>query len=97
MSEQPWTIDAIAHALPHPATRMQFLTEVNLAPVDQLPDVITKWVQFIQRWEAGRPHAEQLRAHLRDHGQLPADYQAACLDVTDQVLADADRARRGAA
>lgn len=97
MSETPWTIDSIAHALPHPVTRQKFLTEVNLAPVDQLQVVIDKWVRFVTEWEAGRPRVEELRAYFKEHGHLPADYEATLVDVTDRIQADADRARRGAA
>lgn len=97
MSETPWTIDSIAHALPHPVTRQKFLSEINLAPVDQLQAVIDKWVAFIDRWEASRAHAERLRDYYTEHGHLPPEYEATLIDVTDQVLADAERIRQGAA
>ena len=95
MSETPWTIDTIAHALPHPTVRMRFLTEVNLAPVDQLQTVIDKWIDFVDRWEAGRPRLEALRAYAAEHdGELPPEYEATLVDVTDKVLAEADAIRR---
>ncbi|MEV8548352.1 hypothetical protein AB0L04_00655 [Streptomyces glaucescens] len=97
MREQTWTIDSIAHALPHPVTRQKFLAEVNLAPVDQLPTVVDKWVRFVEQWEAGRDHVERLRDHFKEHGHLPATYEATLVDVTDQILEDAERIRRGAA
>ncbi|MFK0142631.1 hypothetical protein [Streptomyces murinus] len=97
MSDQSWTIDTIAHALPHPITRQNFLAEINLAPVDQLPTVIGKWVRFAEQWDAGSDHVEQLRDHFREHRQLPADYVATLVDVTEKVLEDAERIRRGAA
>jgi len=93
-----WTIDSIAHALPHPVTRQKFLSEINLAPVDQLPTVIDKWVAFIDRWNAGRDHAERLRDYFTEHGHLPPEYEATLIDVTDRVLEEAERIRsRGAA
>lgn len=97
MSEQPWTIDSIAHALPHPVTRQRFLSEINLAPVDELQTVVDKWITFVERWESGRERNEQLRDHFTTHGHLPADYEATLVDVTDQVLAEAERIRQGAA
>ena len=99
MSEQsqPWTIDSIAHALPHAVTRQKFLSEVNLIPVDQIQAVIDKWVSFLDRWEAGRERAEQLREYFTEHGHLPPEYEATLVDVTDKVLADAERIRQGAA
>lgn len=97
MSEQTWTIDAIAHALPHPVTRQKFLAEINLAPVDQLQTVVDKWVRFIDQWEAGCDHAEQLRDYFKEHGTLPTAYEATLIDVTDKILEDAERIRRGAA
>ena len=75
MSEQPWTIDSIAHALPHPAVRMQFLSEINLAPVDQLQGVIDKWITIVGDWEAGRPRIETLRDYAVAHGgELPPEF-----------------------
>lgn len=97
MSETPWTIDSIGHAIPHPVTRQKFLTEINLAPVDQLEAVIDKWVRFVTEWEAGRPRLEELRTYYTEHGHLPADYEATLIDVTDRIQTDAERARRGAA
>jgi hypothetical protein len=98
VSETPWTIDSIAHALPHPAVRMRFLSEINLAPVDQLQAVTDKWVGFVERWEADRPRLEALRAYAVEHGgELPPEYEATLVDVTDKVLAEAERIRRGAA
>lgn len=97
MSETPWTLDSIAHALPHPVTRQKFLSEINLAPVDQLPSVVDKWVAIIDRWESGRERVDRLRAYFTEHGHLPADYEASLIDVTDRVLQEAERIRRGAA
>ncbi|MEU9576081.1 hypothetical protein [Streptomyces chilikensis] len=97
MSEQPWTIDSIAHALPHPVTRQKFLTETNLTPVDQLPTVLARWVRFIEQWESGREHAEHLRDHFREFGRLPAEYAATVIDMNDQLQEDAQPPHRGAA
>ena len=97
MSEQSWTIDSIAHALPHPVTRQKFLAEINLAPVDQLQNVVDKWITFVERWAAGRDHAERLRDYFTEHGHLPPEYEATLIDVTDKILEDAERIRRGAA
>ncbi|GAA3384433.1 hypothetical protein [Streptomyces racemochromogenes] len=97
MSDTPWTIDSIAHALPHPVIRQKFLGEVNLAPVDQLQAVIDKWVRFVTEWEAGRPRIEELRDYFIKHGHLPPEYEATLIDVTDRIQTDAERARRGAA
>ena len=97
MSETRWTIDTIAHALPHPVTRQKFLTEINLAPVDQLQTVVDKWIAFVERWNAGRDHAEKLRDYFTEHGHLPPEYEATLVDVTEKVLEDAERIRRGAA
>jgi hypothetical protein len=75
VSETPWTIDSIAHALPHPAVRMRFLSEINLAPVDQLQGVIDKWITVIDDWEAGRPRIEALREYALAHGgELPSEF-----------------------
>lgn len=75
MSEQTWTIDSIAHALPHPLTRQKFLAAVNLAPVDQLPDVIAEWVRLVERLDASRPALERVIQFAQNHhGELPPQY-----------------------
>ena len=75
MSEQPWTIDSIAHALPHPVTRQKFLAEINLAPVDELPDVIGKWVSLVERLAASKPALERVLHFAQTHnGELPPQY-----------------------
>jgi len=75
MSE-PWTIDSIAHALPHAENRQAFWRALNLAPVDRLPDVVAKWVEFVERWEASKPEIERLRQYALAHdGELPPEHQ----------------------
>lgn len=75
MSEQQWTIDSIAHALPHPVTRQKFLAEINLAPVDELPAVIDKWVTLVERLEASKPALDKILQFAQTHnGELPPQY-----------------------
>ncbi|MEU2724039.1 hypothetical protein [Streptomyces smyrnaeus] len=74
MSE-PWTIDSIAHALPHAENRQQFWRDMNLTPVDQLPDVIARWTRFVEQWHASKPGLDRLQTYVRDHGELPPQYQ----------------------
>lgn len=75
MSEQTWTIDLIAHALPHPLTRQKFLSEINLAPVEQLPEVVARWVRLVERLDASRPALERvLQFAQTHHGELPHQY-----------------------
>lgn len=88
-SEQHWTIDSIAHALPHPLTRQKFLAEVNLAPVGELPAVLGRWVGVAQDWIEAQPRIEALRQHVKDHGGLPAEYESGLVDVTDRVVGEA--------
>jgi hypothetical protein len=72
---QPWTIDAIAHALPHPENRQAFWRDVNLTPVDRLPEVIARWQQLAEQWQASRPSLDGLAAYAREHGgELPEGY-----------------------
>ena len=75
MSEQQWTIDSIAHALPHPVTRQKFFAEINLAPVDQLPGVIGKWVSLVERLEGSKSALERVLHFAQSHhGELPPQY-----------------------
>lgn len=96
MSE-PWTIDGIAHALPHPELRATFMREVNFTPVDRLPAALEKWRRLVEDFDAQRPRAEALGSYYREHGQLPPDYEATLIDMTDALQADAGQHRRGAA
>ncbi|GCD47764.1 hypothetical protein [Streptomyces paromomycinus] len=97
MSSQPWTIDSIAHVLPHPELRATFMRDVSFTDVQCLPDILERWVRFIEDFEAGRPRVEKLRSHLRESGHLPADYEANLVDVgTEELRADADRSRGAA-
>ncbi|GGZ20641.1 hypothetical protein [Streptomyces poonensis] len=49
-----------------------------------MPDKVRPWIRFIEEWDVGAPHADQLRAYVKEHGRLHVDYQAACIDVTEQ-------------
>ncbi|WP_051698505.1 Sec34-like family protein [Streptomyces albus] len=76
MSDQPWTIDTIAHALPHPDQRQRFWRDVNLTTLDQLPDVLQQWQRVAEETRNAQAQAEQLREYAEQHdGQLPADYR----------------------
>ncbi len=96
MPSEPWTIDSIAHALPHPVTRQKFLAEINLAPVDQLPALLQRWIRVAQEWADAGPRIQALRDHYKQHGTLPADYEAALVDVTDELQKQAGHARGAA-
>ncbi|MGW7071843.1 hypothetical protein ACWGII_30725 [Streptomyces sp. NPDC054855] len=75
MSEQPWTIDAIAHALPIPDLRQNFLRAAHLATIDELPGVCRKWAGLVERYEADRPETQAVLEYARAHnGQLPPQY-----------------------
>lgn len=93
MSSQ-WTIDAIAHALPHPELRQTFMREAHLAPIGELQQVFDRWTRFLADFEAERPRIEQLRQHVAEHGTLPADYEAGLVELT---LDEPRPAARGAA
>ncbi|MFE6891995.1 hypothetical protein [Streptomyces sp. NPDC057694] len=76
MSEQPWTIDAIAHAIPAADTRQTFLREVNLTPLPDLPAVLARWQRFVEHWrDETVPRLDGILEHARDHGgELPPEY-----------------------
>lgn len=94
---QQWTIDSIAHALPHPELRATFMREASFTGVRQLPDILQRWVDFIERFEAERPRVEALRARIAENGELPADYAATLVSVTPDELRDQADHHRGAA
>ncbi|MET8014729.1 hypothetical protein ABZU86_33585 [Streptomyces sp. NPDC005271] len=80
MSSENWTIDSIAHALPHPELRAAFMQETSFTDVTKLPGILAKWVDFIERFEAERPRVEAVRDYYREHGQLPAEYETESAD-----------------
>ncbi|MEU2603236.1 hypothetical protein [Streptomyces albus] len=100
MSDQPWTIDSIAHALPHPELRASFTRDVNLAPVDQLPDVIARWTRLVEQWENSKPELDKIQSHVQAHGELPAEYrdtpeaEAQTATFLEQLRADAANRRQ---
>jgi hypothetical protein len=97
MSPQTWTIDAIAHALPHPELRQTFMRETHLAPIGELEAVLDRWIRFVEEFEAGRPRIEALRAHVTEHGQLPPEYAATLVEITpDELQVNGHRARGAA-
>ncbi|MFI1970637.1 hypothetical protein BLA24_04730 [Streptomyces cinnamoneus] len=97
-TSQPWTIDGIGHALPHPELRATFMREVSFTDVRELPAVLERWVAFIQTFEAERPRLEQLRELVHENGHPPATYTAGLIDVApDELHSAADENRRGAA
>lgn len=85
-SDQTWTIDSIAHALPHPELRQTFMRETHLAPIGQLQTVLDRWIRFVQDFENGRPRVEALREHFNEHGQLPPENEAGAIELTVEDL-----------
>ncbi|MFK8851197.1 hypothetical protein [Streptomyces sp. Ac-502] len=74
MSGPLWTIDSLAHALPAPELRQEFLREAHLATLDELPAVFARWGSLVERYDASRPEMEALLRYARKHdGELPAD------------------------
>ncbi|MFJ9037942.1 hypothetical protein ACIRF8_15285 [Streptomyces sp. NPDC102406] len=76
MSEQPWTIDAIAHAIPAAEIRQNFLREANLTPLPELPAALARWQRFVERWrDEVVPQMDEVLAYAKAHdGQLPPEY-----------------------
>lgn len=88
MSGQPWTIDAIAHAIPVAETRQTFLRQVNLTPLPELPDVLARWQRFVEHWRDDVvPQMDALLEYAKQHeGELPPEYRE-----TPQSRADWDQ------
>ncbi len=96
-SRQQWTIDSISHALPHPELRAAFMREASFTDVGRLPEILQRWVDFIERFEADRPRIEVLRARITENGEIPGDYAATLVAVTSDQLRDDADGHRGAA
>lgn len=70
---EPWNIARIADALLNTDLRMRFLSEVNLAPVDSVQDVLKKWQRLAEDLTAGYRRALELRAYEEEHGKPHPD------------------------
>lgn len=93
MSE-PWTIESIRDALGNPALAQRFLGEINRAPAHELLGVFARWERIAKDTLAAVERGREIAA-AEARGEDPT---AGWTDVTDRVLADAERIRtRGAA
>lgn len=92
-SEQNWTIDSIAHALPHSTLRQRFLSEAHLAPVAELHVVLARWTRVAEECVEAQPRIEAIRAYFKEHGTLP-DELGPFVDATDRIMRDAAEGRR---
>lgn len=101
MSEQPWTIDAIAHAIPNADTRQDFLRAANLTPLPELPDVLARWQRFVERWrDEVAPDLDAVLQYAREHdGQLPPEYadDGGTADFLNQLRDDVHKRQTQAA
>ena len=94
MSDQPWTIERISDALGNPTLAQRFLGEINRAPAHQLLQVFAKWERIAKDTLAAVARARELAAYDARGEEPPGEW----IDVTDRVLAEAERIRaRGAA
>ncbi|MFF7705695.1 hypothetical protein [Streptomyces lydicus] len=99
-TDRPWTVDSIAHALPHSELRATFMREVSFTDVRELPVILDRWVSFIEDFEASRDRVEQLRSLLHNNGHLPPNYTASLVQVDPAELraaVDASARQQGAA
>lgn len=101
MSEQPWTIDAIAHAIPAADTRQTFLREVNLTPLPELPDVLARWQRFVERWrDEVTPRLDGILEYAKaHHGQPPPEYadDGGTADFLNELRANTQKRQNSAA
>ncbi|MFD3881190.1 hypothetical protein [Streptomyces microflavus] len=86
MAKEDWTVDRLHVALPHSASRQQLLQDVNLTPIEDLPDVLDSWAAAAEQLEAARPLIEEARARTAARGALPAELETR--DVTADVMRD---------
>ncbi|MEU5683752.1 hypothetical protein DEJ48_37475 [Streptomyces venezuelae] len=94
MSEQPWTIESIRDALGNPLLAQRFPSEINKAPAHELLGVFAKWERIAKDNLAAVERGRELAAYDARGEEPPGEW----IDVTDRVLAEAERARaRGAA
>lgn len=74
-ADRTWTIDSLAHAIPAPELRQEFLREAHLATLEELPAIFTRWGALVGQHEAARPELDALLAYAKEHGgRLPEQY-----------------------
>lgn len=94
MSDQPWTIDTIAHALGSPDLAQRFLGEINKAPAHELLHVFAKWERLAKDTLIAVERGRKLAEYDARGEEAPGQW----IDVTDRIQAEASRIReRGAA
>jgi hypothetical protein len=94
MSGDAWTIESIRDALGNPTLAQRFLGEINRAPAHQLLGVFAKWERIAKDTLAAVERGRELAEYDARGEELPGEW----IDVTDRLLADAERIRtRGAA
>lgn len=75
MSEQAWTIDSIAHALPHPELRATFMRQATFTDVAKLPAILERWQRRVEAMQAAQPEIDRVRAYAETHdGETPSEY-----------------------
>jgi hypothetical protein len=101
MSDQPWTIDAIAHAIPAADTRQTFLREVNLTPLPELPEVLARWQRFVEHWrDEVAPDLNSILEYAKQHGgELPPQYadDGGTQDFLNELRANTQKRQNSAA
>lgn len=90
---EPWTIERISDALSAPALKQRFLGEINRAPAHEILAVFARWQGIAEGLETAAQRGRELAALNDPDGALPGEWS----DITDRVLADAERIRRTAA
>ncbi|MGW0903095.1 hypothetical protein [Streptomyces sp. NPDC002853] len=101
MSNQPWTIDAIAHAIPVAEVRQTFLRQASLTPLPDLPEVLARWQRFVERWRDDvTPRVDAVLEYAKTHGgEMPPEYadDGGTGDFLNQLRADTAKRQTNAA
>jgi hypothetical protein len=83
-----WTPDSIAHALPTPDMRMEFLRQLNLTPIGELEALAQRWVGVIEDLTAAVDRGRELHAYQRQQGgELPTQYTDVTALITESRAA----------
>lgn len=92
--DETWTIERICDALGDSTLSQRFLGEINRAPAHELLPTFAKWKGIAERTLAAVERGRELAAYDARGEEMPGEW----IDVTDRILADAERIRaRGAA
>ena len=82
VNPEDWTPDQIAHSLPAPTLRAEFVRQLNLTPISELPALARRWVAMVEQLQAAAERGREVHQFQQQHdGELPAGF----VEITAEI------------